>query len=747
VKRILMILFMFLPAAARADFRAMVSPGPLARPHAALDKQCDKCHVPFQGIPAATCLECHPHTAEQLKTGKGTHAAFFQGGQQKCSSCHHDHKGRDHQLSPPVEPKAFDHLQTGFPLEGRHKTANCQGCHVAGPSGPKWVGIPQTCVGCHADTHHKGALGTKCQTCHEPSSWTHQTRTLADHKVPMTGKHQGLPCATCHKGGSHFVAKASCGDCHAQKHGGTKAPCETCHNTSDWKSATFKHDFCTCILPGKHQTAPCLACHPAFKFTPTPFACASCHKKDLKHDDLGACSQCHSALSWKTKAFDHNKKIAGFPIDGKHTEVGCENCHTRAHVFKGAPKSCEGCHKVPKHGDFGGCAQCHTTVGFDQSSFKHEKTRFALDGAHGGVACETCHARFKKGSFVPGDNACVLCHTDPHAGQFDRPAKVQSPSLAPAAPHAKLAPADDAQPHTFSRKWGCKDCHTGTKWKPSTIGAAEHGKFAYPLRFRHAQIACQKCHRAGLFVGTPSKCASCHMDFHGGALGDTCDKCHSEKSWHDTPGFDHASLSGGFALVNAHAGHACADCHGEDQKKLATVEKPVTCATCHTARHGRQFGNDCASCHKPTRFADVARMTTVQHVERTGFPLERRHALLSCTECHDARRGARVPATCAGCHQDPHRGAMGLECGDCHRPDRWTLVRFDHDRTEFPLRGRHFATNCTACHKNNLWTGTRTECVTCHARDRPANDPNHPKRWDCGTVGCHTPFAWHDYTK
>ena len=70
-------------------------------------------------------------------------------------------------------------------------------------------------------------------------------------------------------------------------------------------------------------------------------------------------------------------------------------------------------------------------------------------------------------------------------------------------------------------------------------------------------------------------------------------------------------------------------------------------------------------------------------------------------------------------------------------------MRFDHDRSEFPLRGRHFTTPCLACHKNNLFTGLRTECVTCHARDRP-NTLDHPKRWDCNAAGCHTPFSWHD---
>src|SRR5205823_9493213 len=156
-----------------------------------------------------------------------------------------------------------------------------------------------------------------------------------------------------------LVKTSSCGDCHKERHGGTKAPCVTCQNPSDWKSATFAHDFCTCILPGKHQTAPCLGCHPAFKFKPTPLNCEGCHLKDRKHDDLGPCARCHSALSFKKKVFDHDQPRVGFAITGRHDEVACENCHTKKNVFRGAPRNCEGCHQTPAHGDFGPCAKCH----------------------------------------------------------------------------------------------------------------------------------------------------------------------------------------------------------------------------------------------------------------------------------------------------------------------------------------------------------------------------------------------------
>jgi hypothetical protein len=728
LKHLALVALLLIGARARADFmQSMASPGPLAAAHAALDGKCDACHVPFKGIPSSACLACHTATRARMQSGIGTHAAFEKQGK-KCVACHPDHKGRAHALSPPLE-RAFDHALTGFVLDGKHRAIACEACHRPGASGPQWVGLAKECAGCHRDAH-QGTLGARCAACHNSMAWKPATRTKADHKVSMTGGHSNLNCNQCHSKGAHLTATSSCGDCHEQKHGGTRAPCATCHNTNDWKSASFTHDFCTCILPGKHQTAPCLGCHPAFKFTPTPFACAACHLKDRKHDDLGACSRCHSALSWKQKTFDHNRPSVGFKIEGKHLEVGCENCHKVKNVFKGVPKNCEGCHKVPAHGDFGACAQCHFVAGWQKQSFSHDKTAFPLDGEHAKVSCQGCHGKFAKGTFKKGPNECTLCHSDPHKGQFAAPQQK-------AQARVWLAAAEPPK-HLFSGALGCLDCHTTRAWTPSTIDVARHQSFRYPLRGLHQQVACARCHEDGVFMGTPSTCRSCHVDRHRGRLGNECEKCHDESGWKHHPGFDHFAATG-FALEKAHAGVPCVQCHGEDHQRLAAV-KQVTCATCHTPLHGEQFGRDCTHCHKPTRFADVPEF---DH-GRTMFPLDRRHRAVRCTTCHDARRGVRLDPDCRTCHGDPHRGRTQSDCGECHRADRWSLVRFDHDRTIFPLRGRHFTTPCRDCHTNDQYTGTRPECVSCHRGDRTRADSLHMDHRtfpiDCSE--CHKAFKW-----
>ena len=124
----------------------------------------------------------------------------------------------------------------------------------------------------------------------------------------------------------------------------------------------------------------------------------------------------------------------------------------------------------------------------------------------------------------------------------------------------------------------------------------------------------------------------------------------------------------------------------------------------------------------------------------TGFPLVGAHQKTQCAACHVGGRFAGTPRQCVACHlkDDIHKGANGRDCATCHSPVSWKGARFDHDRTRFPLVGRHKAVTCASCH------GARKErprppmtCVACHRKDdvhRGANGPN------CAT--CHSPLSW-----
>ncbi|MEZ4238489.1 MAG: cytochrome c3 family protein [Myxococcota bacterium] len=287
-----------------------------------------------------------------------------------------------------------------------------------------------------------------------------------------------------------------------------------------------------------------------------------------------------------------------------------------------------------------------------------------------------------------------------------------------------------ADPHEGAVSGGCQRCHGTEAWVPAVFSVADHAQTKFPLEGRHQRVTCQLCHVDAKLVGLPTDCAGCHLDRHRGKLGDGCAECHDPSGF--TPvkiAFDHAVRTG-FALTGPHDGVDCAQCHrganGDAMRLVATA----TCATCHTPSHATFTSGPgavlaCDGCHQPTVPTFAA--ATFDHRRQSTFPLERRHASQACAACHPP--GAAMPdARCSSCHADPHNGQLGTGCDDCHRPDRWRVVRFDHDRTLFPLRGRHFTAPCLSCHTGQRWVGVPYHCWDCHAVDvrrAPASVPAH----------------------
>lgn len=305
----------------------------------------------------------------------------------------------------------------------------------------------------------------------------------------------------------------------------------------------------------------------------------------------------------------------------------------------------------------------------------------------------------------PSGVACVHCHVDPHAGAGGET---------------------------------CQTCHATETWTPALFTVVQHEQTAFPLEGRHQRVACGRCHVDARLVGLPQACNECHLDRHRGKLGDQCQECHSPSGFVPTlVTFDHEAHVG-FALTGAHA-VGCPECHEGDNGRAMRVVQDATCSTCHAPAHG-DFG-PCEDCHDPAK--GVFAGTSFDHGRETPFRLERRHAAQACTACHPV--GSDIPDDrCASCHVDVHAGQLGTACTDCHRPDRWRLVRFDHDRTLFPLRGRHFVAPCGSCHTNDRWVGLRTDCFECHVFElqrAPAFVPAHTAGLaDCG--GCHNTWTW-----
>jgi hypothetical protein len=90
--------------------------------------------------------------------------------------------------------------------------------------------------------------------------------------------------------------------------------------------------------------------------------------------------------------------------------------------------------------------------------------------------------------------------------------------------------------------------------------------------------------------------------------------------------------------------------------------------------------------------------------ERTGFPLTGEHAHASCKGCHVTDFKAPLPRTCVGCHADVHAGDLGARCEGCHDTKDWRS-RFDADA--------HRRTNFPL-----LGAHAALPCTECHAEAR-----------------------------
>src|SRR4051812_7511129 len=84
--------------------RRLATHGPLARPHATWDAECEACHAPFRPIGLSTWAR--PVLGDSSRSDalcQGCHAAPIHHASQSpgevaCASCHHDHRGRDASL-------------------------------------------------------------------------------------------------------------------------------------------------------------------------------------------------------------------------------------------------------------------------------------------------------------------------------------------------------------------------------------------------------------------------------------------------------------------------------------------------------------------------------------------------------------------------------------------------------------------------------------------------------------------------
>jgi len=613
---------------------AQISPGPLSRPHQSLNgsTNCASCHK-FGGQAALKCLDCHTEIATRLSARRGLHATYNipQGSSQECARCHSEHNGEDFPLVK-FDTRTFNHKETGYLLEGKHAGPACNKCHnpshISLQERPAikikdlsrtYLGLSTGCVACHED-HHKGRLGTTCQSCHNFQDWKDVNVAKFDHsktRYPLTGMHAQVQCAKCHVNGAdgkpqYFgIAFNQCSDCHKDPHHGSfPQGCSTCHNTAGWKKINlqavgehFDHSKTKFPLLGKHASVDCAKCHQGGDFKkPLPFQkCMDCHEdahngQFTKRPDGGECASCHNVQGWKPSLFTVKEHAStAYPLQSGHARLECAQCHVpkgKDTLFKLKFEACTNCHTDRHAGQFAAapyfnaCDRCHNLEGYKPSTFslaKHRETHFVLTGGHVAVPCTDCHKESAEFQPKPAviyhwkNLSCASCHNDPHKGQF-KERMLQS--------RADGTPA------------GCEACHTTKSWKE--LNGFDHSQTKFPLLGAHRATACIDCHKPPNmetkllnvdFKSAPTLCQDCHEDIHGKQFAQAdvtrCADCHNSTKWKPSL-FDHDKRTT-FPLRGAHQNVRCAQCHKLTKTigaKMVLFYKPTP--------------KDCVACHGPT---------------------------------------------------------------------------------------------------------------------------------------------------
>ena len=448
------------------------------------------------------------------------------------------------------------------------------------------------------------------------------------------------------------------------------------------------------------------------------------------------CTACHVTTSWKEMktSMDFNHSSTAFPLTGQHVTTTCKQCHTTLR-FAGTATDCFSCHredfqkmKMPDHqrGQFShDCTTCHSTNGYKPSIFDHRKTNFQLVGSHLAVDCSSCHQNSR---FAGTPTDCYSCH------------------------RSDFAAAPNHQRSQFSTD--CTTCHPMNGWKPSTF---DHAKTVFPLEGAHRSADCSSCHANSRFAGTATDCYSCHQtDFAAAKLPDhfsakfsrDCTTCHSLAGWKPSF-FDHAKTS--FQLTGAHIAVDCASCHVAGKFAGTATD----CYSCHqsdfalskTVDHqAAQFSHDCTTCHTMIGW----KLSTFDH-SKTNFQLVGAHRTVDCISCHGGNKYVATPSACFSCHQSDFTAApahvssqFSHDCLTCHSMDSWTSAAFDHNRTNFPLKGGHQNVLCASCHKSGQFQAIPTDCFSCHQADyNVTKTPSHQLNLfshDC--LRCHTVNVW-----
>ncbi|MCW9013615.1 MAG: hypothetical protein OQL06_07510 [Gammaproteobacteria bacterium] len=330
--------------------------------------------------------------------------------------------------------------------------------------------------------------------------------------------------------------------------------------------------------------------------------------------------------------FDHS--LTGFMLTGQHSVLSCDSCHIRG-IFRGIPKTCEGCHEqvsqiaasikpITHVQTSASCDDCHTDSSWTLVRMDHSELTGSCYSCHNGV-----RATGKPLNHIQSSNECDDCHLSIAwvPARFDH----SDITLSCITCHNGTTATGKNPAHILSGN-ACDDCHSTNAWTPA--------------RFDHSNItvSCITCHNGTTATGkTPSHIPS----------GEACDDCHSTSAW-SPANFDHDNITSG-----------CNTCHngviatGKGQGHFVTS---LQCDTCHS-----------------TNFWEPA--LEFDH-QSANYPGDHTGSNPDCNDCHTSNsqtiswRFATYAPECAACHADdydqgehdnaPISGLIDCASSSCH---------------------------------------------------------------------------------
>lgn len=527
------------------------------------------------------------------------------------------------------------------------------------------------------------------------------------------------------KGHTKLEGLTNCTQCHTIGDKVSNQKCLSCHKELNVRVTLNKGYHASLLVKGKD----CITCH-------------------SEHHGLN-----FEMIRFDKKSFNHN--LTGYELKGAHkTKItNCNECHKPANIanvtLKSKPNTllglepkCLSCHEDYHQKTLSNdCASCHNTNEFKPATlFSHDKTDFALNGAHKKEDCASCHKqevkngkKFVKYSNIPFLN-CNSCHKDIHNGEFGI---------------------------------NCKTCHSEESFNKITPSKSfNHTVTGYTLEGVHREINCKKCHDKSNstfqeFTNTKDvKCITCHKDIHEGKLGEDCKSCHNQVSFllkktARLDKFDHNKTA--YPLEGKHETVDCRTCH---KKNLTDALSHSVCMNCHDDKHNGDFATkkeiypDCASCHKVDGFSPS--FFTIEQHNKSRFNLDGAHLAQPCFGCHltDDKKWifSNMSTECASCHKDIHNEFLDKKyyekqsCVACHSTESWQAITFDHKTTNYLLEGAHKQATCGGCHIDRTSTpikqvfkGLSNRCSSCH---KEVHGNQFERNGITNCARCHTNDNW-----